>query len=179
MYLVQVLGFMTLVWLYCELTFCCSYTYQKGIRTYPKGYFPIKVAMLENMKIYRNNVGAYLHITSNVGLSNCYFADNALGIDLERTLSPPIRLNNITVIGESDTYRTIVRNQNLDNICSYQLKLPDYNIGIEIRTWKSEIGMTGSIWQNIQFRNFNHGSCKYVSPISMDYTVSTTFPKSF
>lgn len=31
--------------------------------------------------------------------------------------------------------------------------------------------MTGSIWKDVEFSNFNHGTCKYVSPISMDYTV--------
>jgi hypothetical protein len=55
----------------------------------------------------------------------------------------------------------------LDRVCNGQ-----NNIGIELRTWKGQMGGTGSIWKNIQFRNFNHGSCQYVTPISMEYSVS-------
>jgi hypothetical protein len=134
---------------------------------YPSGYFPIETAMFDSLKIYRNSAGVYFHRSTNMGLSNSYFSDNGVNIDMEQTASPPIQLNNLVIVGESDTFRNVVQNQNLDVVCSGQ-----DNIGIETRTWKSEVGGTGSIWQNIQFRNFNHGSCEYVAPISMDYSVS-------
>jgi hypothetical protein len=135
--------------------------------------------MFDRLKIYRNSVGAFIHRSANVGLSNCYFSDNGLNIDIEQTLSPPIRLNNVTIIGESDTFRNVVLSQKLDKVCNTQLELSNFNIGIETRTWKGQVGGTGSIWQNIRFRNFNHSSCQYVSPISMDYTVSCKILQTF
>ena len=123
------------------------------------------------MKIYRNNVGVFFHISSNIQIQNSYFSDNALSIDIERTLSSPIRFLNITVIGESDVYRNNVRLKQLDDVCDKAYGLPSYNIGIEVRAWRDRVGMAGSIWQDIEFSNFNHTTCSYVSPISMDYTV--------
>jgi hypothetical protein len=134
---------------------------------YPSGYFPIKTAMLDSLKIYRNTAGVFFHRSANIGISNSYFSDNGLNIHIENTLSPPIRLNNVTVIGESDTFRNVVMSPKIDRVCNGQ-----NNIGFELRTWKGGIGGTGSIWQNLRFRNFNHRSCQYTSPISMEYSVS-------
>jgi hypothetical protein len=99
------------------------------------------------------------------------FADNGLSIDLERTLSPPIRLKNLTIIGESTSFRTNVRLNGLDDVCHSQHNANRHNVGIEIRTWKSEVGTTGSIWNDIRFSGFDHGTCLYAHPISLDYTV--------
>jgi hypothetical protein len=133
---------------------------------YPNGYVPIQTAMFDNLKIYRNSVGIFFHRAANIGVSNSYFSDNGFNIDLENTLSPPIRLNNVTIVGESDTFRSVVVSPRLDKVCN-----GPYSIGIELRTWKGKVGGTGSIWQNLRFRNFNHRSCQYVSPISMEYSV--------
>jgi hypothetical protein len=135
--------------------------------------------MFDRLKIYRNSVGAFIHRSSNVGLSNSYFSDNGLNIDIEQTKTPPIRLNNVTIIGESRNFRNVVLSRKLDNVCNTQKELSNYNIGIETRTWKNEVGGTGSIWQNVRFRNFNHRSCQYVSPISMDYMVSFKILRTF
>jgi hypothetical protein len=145
---------------------------------YPTGYFPISTVMFDSLKLYRNSVGAYFHLSANVGLSNSFLSDNGINIDIEKTLSPPIRLTNVTIIGESNTFRNVVRNKKLGKVCNAQVKLSTFNIGIETRTWKGQIGGTGSIWQNVQFRNFNHTTCKYVSPISMDYSVSFKFSRT-
>ena len=114
----------------------------------------------------------FFHISSNIQLEDSILADNGLNIDLERTLSPPIRLLNITIIGETTAYRTNVRDKNLGKVCSTR-DTPNTNVGIEIRTWKNEVGTTGSIWENIRFSGFNHNSCRYTSPIALDYTVRT------
>jgi CRISPR/Cas system CMR-associated protein Cmr3 (group 5 of RAMP superfamily) len=132
---------------------------------YPGGYFPIETAMFDSLKIYRNTAGIFFHRSSNIGVSSSFFSDNGLDIDIENTLSPPIRLNNVTFVGESDTFRNVVMNPKLDKGCLN-------NIGIELRTWKGAIGGTGSLWQNLRFRNYNHRSCQYVTPISMEYAVS-------
>jgi hypothetical protein len=126
--------------------------------------------MLDNLKIYRNGVGLFLHRSANIGVLNSYFSDNGINIDLENTLSPPILLNNITVVAESDTFRNVVRGPKLDRVCNGQ-----FSIGVEFRTWKGQVGGTGSIWQNLRFRNFNHQSCQYITPISMEYDVSIKF----
>jgi hypothetical protein len=124
--------------------------------------------MFDNLKIYRNGVGLFLHRSGNIGISNSYFSDNGINVDIENTLSPPIRLSNVTVVGESDTFRNVVRGPKLDRVCNGQ-----FSIGIELRTWKGQVGGTGSIWENLRFRNFNHLSCQYVTPISMEYDVSS------
>jgi hypothetical protein len=129
--------------------------------------------MLDNLKIYRNGVGLFLHRSGNIGISNSYFSDNGINVDIENTLSPPIRLSNVTVVGESDTFRNIVRGPKLDRVCN-----GPFSIGIELRTWKGQVGGTGSIWENLRFRNFNHLSCQYVTPISMEYDVSYKFSQN-
>jgi hypothetical protein len=129
--------------------------------------------MFDNLKIYRNGVGLFLHRSGNIGVSNSYFSDNGLNIDIENTLSPPIQLSNVTIVGESDTFRSVVRGPKLDRVCN-----GPYSIGIELRTWKGQVGGTGSIWQNLRFRNFNHQSCQYATPISMEYDVSVKFFKT-
>jgi hypothetical protein len=117
-------------------------------------------------------VGLFLHISSNIIVEGGLFADNGVGIDLERTISPAIQLSNIKILGESQSFRDLVSSKGLDDVCHTQYNSYDHNVGIEMRTWKNEIGDAGSVWENIDFSGFNHSSCKYSQPISLDYTVS-------
>lgn len=137
------------------------------------GYFPTELAHFTGIKAYRNvKTGLYLHISSTIQVEDSIFADNGLGIDLERTLSPAIRLKNITIIGETQSYKNNVRLKGLGNVCHSQHNANKHNTGVEIRTWKSEVGTTGSIWDDVRFSGFDHGTCLYAQPISLDYTVS-------
>ena len=124
------------------------------------------------MKAYRNlNAAMFFHASSNIQIEDSIFADNGVSIDLQSTISPPIRLKNITIIGESDSFRTNVRTKYKNTVCSTK-HTRNATIGVEIRTFKNRVGSTGSIWNNINFSGFNHNTCNYSSPISLDYMVS-------
>ena len=109
------------------------------------------------------------HRTSNVLVKDSIMADNGIGIDYDKTHTPLMRLNNVTIIGESNSFRTNVLDKNVDRLCQFQPK----NIGIEIHTRKQKLGATASAWNGVRFSGFDHSSCSYVSAISlMDDSVS-------
>jgi hypothetical protein len=145
-----------------------------GLRTYPLGFFARTVATLSRLKIYRSaGTGLFIHISSNLQIEDSLFADNGIAIDLERSLSPPMLLKNVTIIGETASFLNNVRRKGHDTVCSDSFGLSNHSIGVEIRTWKNEVGSTGSVWEDVKFSRFDRGSCKYSTPISLDYTVNT------
>ncbi len=52
----------------------------RGFLTYKKGWKPKEPAVVKNLKSYLNGEGSKFHITGNVSLKNCLFADNKISV---------------------------------------------------------------------------------------------------
>jgi hypothetical protein len=93
------------------------------------------------------------------------FADNAMGIDLER--SEAIEVSNTIIIGESDSYRQLMARQSVDKVCNRN-KL----IGLELGTWQNKRA-PGYMISNVTFSGFTKVSCLTPKMISFDDQVSS------
>jgi hypothetical protein len=87
------------------------------------------------------------------------------------------KLVNVSVVGESATYKKIVRGAIgiIDDSCTASPYR--YKIGIELNSRRSDNAAgVGAVFDNIKFSGFNHTDniCNYMSPLSMWYHVRTS-----
>lgn len=93
------------------------------------------------------------------------FADNAVGIDIDR--SEDFVLRNNTFIGQSDSYRRILEQNRLDrHVCSAS------HVGLEIHTHRDKIIHNGLVVNDCSFTGYAQLPCEDAIPIRMDDKVS-------
>jgi parallel beta-helix repeat protein len=139
------------------------------VRLYKPGYIPSTLANLEGMRLYRNSAtGIFVHRSSNILISNSHFADNNIGIDLDRT--DGIEVRNAVVIGESASYRSLMARQSVERVCRNDQDR--WLIGIDLHTWKKEKEYAGAILSNITLSGFKNVQCPNSASIHYDSQVS-------
>lgn len=95
--------------------------HEHGFKTYPgNGYEPDgSPAVFKNLKSYRNrNSGVFIHNSRNIAIAGGVFADNRIGIDVDR--SPTCSVTNATIIGLSPEYRSLSTQASLPKHCVSQ-----------------------------------------------------------
>jgi hypothetical protein len=121
--------------------------------------------VIDGLKAYRNAVGINIHTNHRIHLTNSLFADNWLGIDIER--SEAINVTNTIVIGESDSYRQLMARQSVPIVC-----LRNKLVGMELGTWQNKMA-PGHFISNVTFSDFNNVACAIPKTISFDALVRT------
>lgn len=116
--------------------------------------------MIDGLKAYRNAVGINIHTNHRIHLTNSLFADNWLGIDIER--SEAINVTNTIVIGESDSYRQLMARQSVPKVC-----LRNKLVGMELGTWQNKMA-PGQFISNVTFSGFTNVACAIPKTISFD-----------
>jgi hypothetical protein len=104
--------------------------------TYIRFHTPKEVARLTRMRVYRNkNKGFMLHKNQNYVVSDSIFADNDLGLDVDRT--DGVIFRDSVIIGVSQSYRNLMATQGVAKICRQ-----GQIIGLDMHTWmlNSEYG---------------------------------------
>jgi hypothetical protein len=83
---------------------------------YTPGYFPTDMTTFGGLKMYRNySSGIFLHKCHSIKVDNGLF-DN-IGIDIDRAKG--IQVKNTIIIGESNSYRILMKRQPTVNpVCS-------------------------------------------------------------
>ena len=60
---------------------------QGAVRMYTPGYMPNTIATIDGLKSYRNDAsGIFFHKCYNIIITNGFFADNNIGVDIDRAL---------------------------------------------------------------------------------------------
>jgi hypothetical protein len=143
---------------------------QGAIRMYTPGYRPTTWAVFEGLKVYRNfGTGIFIHRDHNIRVQSSLFADNAIGIDIDR--AEGIEVNKTIVIGESDSYRLLKTRQNVLSVCTAGRRRN--LVGIHLHTWKSNLSLAGASITDVEFQNFDQiTGCELTSTVSFDMQVS-------
>jgi hypothetical protein len=123
------------------------------------------------LKVYRNNaVGIFIHRCHNLRIDQGLFADNNMGIDLDR--SEGIEVTNTQVIGMSPSYKALMdRNpaRSIAAICDRGER-----VGIDLHTWQKDISFIGAKISNVTVSGFGTDSlCSKPSSLRFDDQVST------
>lgn len=135
------------------------------MRTYRPGYFPVQTARLERLKIYRNNnKGIEIHRVHNFAVVDSIFADNNVAVDVDR--AEDIFLENLEIVGESESYRQLMNRENVEWVCRNQRL-----IGLELHSWKLHEERGGLTVNNITFSGFTGAFCRRHHSIFMDRLV--------
>jgi parallel beta-helix repeat protein len=139
------------------------------VRMYKPGYTPSSLAIFEGLQLYRNSAtGIFVHRSSNILITNSNFADNNIGIDLDRT--DGIEVRNTVVIGESASYRSLMARQSVDRVCRNEQDR--WLVGIDLHTWKKEKELAGAMLSNITLSGFKNVQCPNSASIRYDSQVS-------
>lgn len=133
-------------------------SFDRGLRTYPKGFVPVKTANFVGLLSYKNAKGLFFHQSENLAIINSTFADNGISVDFDR--ADFVSVINTTFIGQSSpTY------------CNMQ----SYMAGIELDTFLRQIVNDGGQFRNITFAGFQSSTCNsQVAHVKLDN--STQFP---
>jgi hypothetical protein len=135
------------------------------MRTYPTGYIPAQEALFQGPKCYRNTFGLFIHNSRNVTVTGGLFADNMLGVDIDR--DDTTKLVNSKVIGESDSYRALMAAKRLsEKVCN------DPHIGVELHTEMLTEQSKSIAIENVEFSKFSHVRCSDAVPMQYDSSVS-------
>jgi parallel beta-helix repeat protein len=138
------------------------------MRMYKPGYIPTTLATFEGLRLYRNSAtGIFVHRSSNILITNSHFADNNIGIDLDRT--DGIEVRNTVVIGESTSYRGLMTRQNVERVC--RNNQDRWLVGIDLHTWKKEKESAGAVLSNITLSGFKNVQCQKSASIRYDSQV--------
>jgi hypothetical protein len=127
------------------------------------------MATLEGLKVYRNmGSGIFIHRCHNIKVENSLFADNFVGIDIDR--AEGIEVNNTIVIGESNSYRVLLASQkNVAPSCGRR----STQIGLQLYTWKVNTMLAGAKITDVEFHGFDGiSACDKVSSVAFDDQVS-------
>jgi hypothetical protein len=131
---------------------------------YTPGYIPYQEAILDGLKLYKNNVGINVHACHKIHIKNSLFADNFMGVDLER--SEDLTVSDTIIFGESPSYRQLMARQNVRNVCS-RSKLT----GLQLGTWQNKFGPGYNI-SNVTFSGFKDATCMKSAAVGFDELVS-------
>ena len=118
---------------------------------YTPGYLPYQEGILDGLKLYKNNIGINVHACHKIHIKNSVFADNFMGVDLER--SENLTLSDSIIFGESPSYRQLMARQNVRSVC-----LRNKLTGLQLGTWQNKFGPGYSI-SNVTFSGFKDASC--------------------
>ena len=139
------------------------------MRLYKPGYAPSTSATFEGLRLYRNSAtGIFVHRSSNILITNSHFADNNIGIDLDRT--DGIEVRNTVVIGESDSYRGLMSRQVVERVC--RNSQDRWLVGIDLHTWKTGKENAGATLSNLTLSGFMNVQCPNSASIRYDSQVS-------
>ena len=131
---------------------------------YVPGYFPNAMTPFTGLKVYRNAAtGMFIHRCHNIRVENSLFADNNIGIDLDR--AEGIEVANTKIIGQSPSYQALMlRQPGVGAICDRNER-----IGIDLHTWQKEIDFLGAKISNIEVSGFAASDPKCVKPSSLRF----------
>ena len=134
---------------------------------YTPGYMPVATATIEGLKAYRNDAsGIFIHRCHNIVLSDSLFADNNIGVDIDR--AEGIEVHDTVIIGESESYLQLMARQAVGEVCR-QRRLK----GLDLHTWKLHKDEGGVSITNVDFSGFSDTACDFPSAIHMDDMVSS------
>lgn len=139
---------------------------------YVPGYFPSTMTPFRGLKVYRNNaVGMFIHRCHNLRIEYGLFADNNMGIDLDR--AEGIEVTNTEVIGMSPSYKALMERQpGVAPICDRNER-----VGIDLHTWQKEIDFIGAKISNVVMSGFaDDPNCAKPSSLRFDEFVRCFLP---
>lgn len=136
---------------------------QRAVKTYPSGYLPDAEAEFIGMKLYRNNVGAFYHITRRVKVVDSLFSDNRFSVDIDR--ADAVNIQDSHFVGLSESYNNLKSSLRVTNACRRPF------VGIELHTWKNDPDEDGVTMENVSFTGFGDSPCLTSVPILIDQTV--------
>ena len=131
---------------------------------YTPGFLPSQEAILDGIKSYRNAIGINIHACHKIHVKNGLFADNYMGVDLER--SEMLTVSDTIIIGESPSYRQLMARQNVRKVC-----LRNRMTGLQLGTWLNKFG-PGYMISNVTFSGFTNAACLRSAIIGYDDIVS-------
>jgi hypothetical protein len=112
------------------------------------------------MRVYRNkSKGFMLHKNRNYVVADSLFADNDMGMDVDRTNGVVFR--DSVIIGVSQSYRDLMNSQGAEKICRQ-----GQIIGLDMHTWMTDSEYGGATLQNITISGFDDAAstgCKKVN----------------
>jgi hypothetical protein len=116
------------------------------------------------LKVYRNYaVGITIHRCHNIRIDQGLFADNYMGIDLDR--AEGIEVTNTTIIGKSPSYEALLARQpGVAAVCDRNER-----VGIDLHTWQKDISFLGAKITNVSMSGFAPNDPKCLKPRSMRY----------
>lgn len=140
---------------------------------YPSGFFPEEQAIFHNSRFYRNRDGIFVHKCRNLALVGGVYGDSRVQIDVDR--ADDIEIRDMTVIGTSGEYQSIVETQDAPSICDLygHLSRGRSNIGVQLHTFVNEVEGSGAVIRNVTFIGFGNSDCDNVAAISFDDEVCT------
>lgn len=141
---------------------------QGAIRMYVPGYFPSAMTPFSGLKVYRNDaVGIFIHRCHNLRIDQGLFADNNMGIDLDR--AEGIEVTNTQIIGMSASYQALMQRQpGVEAVCDRNER-----VGIDLHTWQKEIDFVGAKISNVVMSGFaDDPNCAKPSSLRFDDFVS-------
>jgi hypothetical protein len=135
----------------------------KGLRSYPHGYMPDNTATFSNSRFYRNkNDGLFFHNSRNLAVEGGIFADHRESLDIDRAENITIR--DLRIIGISDDYRVLMREQDADDIC----RTDSWMSGIELHSFTRDMDFDGATIENVTFSGFDGTRCLSSSAFEVD-----------
>lgn len=109
--------------------------------------------MLAGIRSFRNDAsGIFIHKNYNILVKDSVFADNNIGIDVDR--AEGIAIEDTLIIGESESYRTLMKRQSVDPVCAARMV-----VGVDVHTWTIFKGHGGSKLKNVEFQGFSNTAC--------------------
>jgi hypothetical protein len=140
---------------------------------YPKGYQPTNIVVFEGLKVHRNAAtGIFVHRSQNVRISGGLFADNNIGVDIDR--AEGVELVNSVIIGESESYRNLMARQpTVKRVC--RDAQDRWLVGIDLHTWKKEKAWAGAKISNVTLSGLENVMCPNSASIRYDSQVSGSF----
>lgn len=129
---------------------------------------PTEIAVFDDLKVFRNEKGIFLHKNYNILVTGSLFADNNRGsVDIDRATGIAIR--NTRIVGESEAFRKVMQTHNAKPPCSSRKV-----VGIDLHTWKLTKHHNGVELTDITFEGFKGTVCE-PRVIDVDEHVSKTF----
>lgn len=133
-----------------------------AIRMYTPGYRPKETAFMDGNKVYRNDAsGIFIHRCQNIVVRDSLFADNNIGVDIDR--AEGITVQNTKIIGESDSYRSLMTAQSVSPVCR-QRKVT----GVDLHTWKKETSYAGALIDSVEISGFSNTACPNPASVRFD-----------
>ena len=123
-----------------------------GLKTYPRGFIPRKIATISNTKSYKNRyVGFQMAHTGNLIIDGGYFGDNRINIDMMRNNA--ITIKNIDISGYSNSYKALKTSNKHDIPTHCNANYPMTGIRVDTKEMQDDEGLT--VLENINFSNFD------------------------